>query len=597
MSIAVLNEVYTEVRRLAIAGSVVAPGDFRLKKLLDPLKKAGEKAPVFRRVADGVEQLIQSTEKTAANTLLELGALLTSILYTQGATGKEGEWADLPPSPIEMTQTQTSARVLKPLLEALTSKGSGRFEQIKSAFELGLFNDLRLVRPAIMAIDDSYSEVRELISDKVLPTFGRAILGELLRTYDPNGKAGHARRLKLLHRIAPDQVRELVIQALESSSKEVKVIAIECLGDSDDDLNYLLEQAQAKAKDVRAAALLSLGRLKHQLPQERVLQALETKDLNLLERVAEEVAPAYLLAAALQKAQTELSSLLGGKSKADQKSSVERLLRLIRIATARRLPESREFLLGVVQNATILTAIRSEPSGSDVLALAIERLSNGDVAEVESIVERREELPINQWPTIVHAARKTLTAARFFELFSPYVQTAKKKSLEGQRSDAVLEAIIRSQHYFYHYVQRRSAQSDQKSLDPRWLNLALTNDLSKLVYTLANVAHPGLAAYLSAKWEAAKSGPNADQRLLVAQAMVVSGHLAATGVVLSQLEGLKSQKTSWYQVEAWAQIAVDLPSSAIPQLEVIIADPATNNYLNAALLEIIQTIRTREQTA
>lgn len=597
MSIAVLNEVYTEVRRLAIAGSVVAPGDFRLKKLLDPLKKAGEKAPVFRRVADGVEQLIQSTEKTAANALLELGTLLTSILYTQGATGKEGEWSDLPPSPIEMTQTQTSARVLKPLLEALTSKGSGRFEQIKSAFEQGLFNDLRLVRPAIMAIDDSYSEVRELISDRVLPTFGRAILGELLRTYDPNGKAGHARRLKLMHRIAPDQARELVIQALESSSKEVKVIAIECLGDSDDDLNYLLEQAQAKAKDVRAAALLSLGRLNHQLSQERVLQALETKDLSLLERVAEEVAPAYLLAAALPKAQAELSSLLGEKSKADQKSSVERLLRLIRIGTARRLPESREFLLGVVQHATILTTIRSEPSGSDVLALAIERLSNGDAAEVESIVERREELPINQWPTIVHAARKTLTAARFFELFSPYVQTTKKKSLEGQRSDAVLEAIIRSQHYFYHYVQRRSAPSDQKPLDPRWLNLALTNDLPKLVYTLANVAHPGLAAYLTAKWEAAKSGSNADQRLLVAQAMVVSGHLAATGVVLSQLDGLKSQKTSWYQVEAWAQIAVDLPSSVIPQLELIIADPATNNYLNAALLEIIQAIRTREQTA
>ena len=45
MSIPVLTQVYDEVRRLAIAGSVVAPGDFRLKKLCRrssrPAKGAG----------------------------------------------------------------------------------------------------------------------------------------------------------------------------------------------------------------------------------------------------------------------------------------------------------------------------------------------------------------------------------------------------------------------------------------------------------------------------------------------------------------------------------------------------------------------------
>ena len=51
MSIPVLIEVYDEMRRLAIAGSAVAPGDFRLKKLIPPLEKSGEKAPVFAKVA------------------------------------------------------------------------------------------------------------------------------------------------------------------------------------------------------------------------------------------------------------------------------------------------------------------------------------------------------------------------------------------------------------------------------------------------------------------------------------------------------------------------------------------------------------------
>ena len=37
MSIAVLTQVYDEIRRLAVAGSVVASGDFRLKKLVPAL--------------------------------------------------------------------------------------------------------------------------------------------------------------------------------------------------------------------------------------------------------------------------------------------------------------------------------------------------------------------------------------------------------------------------------------------------------------------------------------------------------------------------------------------------------------------------------
>jgi hypothetical protein len=53
MSIPVLTQVYDEVRRLAIAGSAVAPGDFRLKKLVPPLEQAGQKAPVFAKVMEG----------------------------------------------------------------------------------------------------------------------------------------------------------------------------------------------------------------------------------------------------------------------------------------------------------------------------------------------------------------------------------------------------------------------------------------------------------------------------------------------------------------------------------------------------------------
>ncbi|MFO0882631.1 MAG: hypothetical protein U0894_00315 [Pirellulales bacterium] len=66
MSIPVLTQVYDEVRRLSIAGSLVASGDFRLKKLVAPLEQSGQKAPVFTKVAQAVTKLVESTEKTSA---------------------------------------------------------------------------------------------------------------------------------------------------------------------------------------------------------------------------------------------------------------------------------------------------------------------------------------------------------------------------------------------------------------------------------------------------------------------------------------------------------------------------------------------------
>src|SRR3954451_10450173 len=95
MSIPVLGEVYDEMRRLAIAGSAVAGGDFRLKKLIAPLEKMGEKSPVFGKVAKSAQAVVESNEKTGAAALLELTGLVNAILYTQGETGIAGEMKPL----------------------------------------------------------------------------------------------------------------------------------------------------------------------------------------------------------------------------------------------------------------------------------------------------------------------------------------------------------------------------------------------------------------------------------------------------------------------------------------------------------------------
>src|SRR5881394_185266 len=163
MSLALIQESAKEVRRLAIAGSPLAVGDFRLKKLIAPLEQAGAKVPVFAQVAKAVSELVNGTEADSASRLLGLSTLLNAILYTQGQTGADGDCREVEIFVTGCSSTTTTARVLKPLMEALTSAGGGRLEVVQAAVERGLFYDLRLIGPAIRALDDNFPELADLV--------------------------------------------------------------------------------------------------------------------------------------------------------------------------------------------------------------------------------------------------------------------------------------------------------------------------------------------------------------------------------------------------------------------------------------------------
>src|SRR5437016_3444850 len=198
MSLALIQESAKEVRRLAIAGSPLAMGDFRLKKLIPPLEEAGAKAPVFAQVAKAISDLVNGNEAESAAQLLSLSTLLNAILYTQGQTGTEAPFQELETFNTTTTATRTTARALKPIIEALTTTGGGRFEIVKEAAGRGVFNDLRLIEPSIRALDDNYPELAELIAEKVLPAYGPGIVPLLQPKLDLKGKRTHARRLSVL---------------------------------------------------------------------------------------------------------------------------------------------------------------------------------------------------------------------------------------------------------------------------------------------------------------------------------------------------------------------------------------------------------------
>lgn len=89
MRIQALYDLQQEIDRLYIAGSKFAKDDPRLAKQLPVLNKLGEKAPVFKKLAQNVEELIQSNALKSSEKLLDTGGLLYSVLYTQGEMPKK----------------------------------------------------------------------------------------------------------------------------------------------------------------------------------------------------------------------------------------------------------------------------------------------------------------------------------------------------------------------------------------------------------------------------------------------------------------------------------------------------------------------------
>jgi hypothetical protein len=590
MSIQLLTQVYDEMRRLAIAGSVVAAGDFRLKKLVPPLEQAGAKAPVFAKVAEAVKHVVEGNEKTSAGALLDLTTLVNAILYTQGETGAAGTIEPIETTDLGGTATQTSARMLKPLLEALTSTGSGRLEQIRDAHQRGMFRDLRLVKPALTAIDDGYGEIADFIAESVLPIYGKAILPELRARFDLNGRGGHPRRLRLMHALDPDGTREHVKQALDSGSKEVRVVAIECLGAAADDLSYLIEQASAKAQEVRQAAYVALAAVDHADAVAVLQKAAGGKDLELAVEALQKCGSAKLLDYLLAEADQELSVLPRTKDKKEVSKKVARIQSLVQCLDGRQDTKSEAFILELFGQGAALEKVKGDTvSGSDINATAVRLMADGTKNLQTQLAESHAQVNAEAIGLCFQAARRAFTAQKVFELFSPYLTAdsggKKKRDPNTAKSEALCGALGGRYVYGSYYVDPEVDQ--EPPLDPRWLDAAVGMKNLSLVRCLIRRGHAGANAFLSETFAAVlKKAKSLNDCHEVVAAMVHAQHPEATDAFIAAFE--KQKKHDYYSYWYYP-LVLELPKSAVPKLEAMI--PNLSDKTADTLLGYIQQLR------
>lgn len=279
MSMALIHEVHDEVRKLLIAGSEMTVDNFKLKKILPGMKKSGESVPVFARVADAMEAAINPDTGKSQERLLELANIVNAIVYTQGETAIQGEMKKVECAGLSYS-TDIPYRKLKPVISALTTKGSGRLEVIRQFFNEGIFKDLRLIVPLIEGLGDGYAEISDLVFN-IIKEYGDSLIPVLKRSMDINGGKRDARIVELISELRGRGEKEFYLNAIEKGSSEVKVSAVKALKVLPECEDLLIELSDDKKKEVREAALYALGKIKSGSAVKCLFKALRGKDRDI----------------------------------------------------------------------------------------------------------------------------------------------------------------------------------------------------------------------------------------------------------------------------------------------------------------------------
>jgi hypothetical protein len=588
MSLALIQESAKEVRRLAIAGSPLAVGDFRLKKLIPPLEQAGAKVPVFAQVAKAIGDLVNGKEADSAANLLGLSTLLNAILYTQGQTGTDGDYRELETCAIACTSTKTSARVLKSLIQALTSTGSGRFEVVKSAVERGAFNDLRLVDPSIQALGDVYAELADLVAEKILPAYGPGIVPRLKARLNLKGGKQDARMLAVMHQLDPAGTLELCKTALEDGSVEVKAAAITCLGQHEDCLPLVLEQAGLKNKTLRAAALEALAGYDRADVTQLFIALIKGKALDVLAGPFRALRSKQVLTALLDEGRRVLSLLVKGDSE-----QIQRYWEILDCLVYRKDVEIGEFAFACFGQCEKLGKLKAAKNsflaGAELVSrLATMLYATGSSKAFGEILAKRAALPPMAFGVILRSATRAWPADKVYAEFSPLL--GQKKGAGREKSEELLRAICVSCQnetsdadiYDYDEPEWSDIQPLKKvEWDPRWLEAAIKADAVLVVWALAKPGHKAAIAYLLKQIEA----KGQTQTGLIIEALARCQYPKITDVFLGLVaRKAKGSRYFDYDLQTLFASARHLPAADLPRLDAFAAklnEKFTDHYLEA----------------
>lgn len=483
MSMVLINEVYDEVRKLLIAGSEMAIDNNKLKKILPGMKKSGESVPIFARVADAMEAAINPETGKSQEKLLELANIINAILYTQGETGVQGQLEKVDSAGLNYP-TDTPYRKLKPVITALTTKGSGRLEVIRQTFSEGIFKDLRLIEPLIIGLGDGYPEISDLAYD-ILKKYGESIIPVLKKRMDLNGGKQDARMIELVSDLSGKGEKEFYLDAVEKGSTDVRVSAVKALRDLPECEDLLIELSNDKKKEVREAAFYALGKIKSGSAVKCLFKAFRGKDRDITLYPIRENDSQEIAKSLLEEAEKSLEAIMndskGSKAEPPAKQEVEYFITVLDCMSGKHDKSILEFLKRCIDLSKKLEHFKLNNADDTVINTAARNILAFETEEAyDFLLSTLGKYKNSTIAFSFEAAIRSKSPEYVFETFSPLV-TKGPKSFE--RSEIIKVMSYYSdfeedyQLYDYYYSNRKAA-IDKYNIkwDKRWAKLLLSLD-------------------------------------------------------------------------------------------------------------------------
>jgi hypothetical protein len=564
MSLSLITDTAAEVHRLTIAGSALASGDFRLRKLLPQLESLGAKAPVFGRIAQGVKAVTEEPDAaTAGRALLDLATLLTAIQYTQSQHGAEGEFEPISSAVRSWTPTVAGYRSLAAVVEALTSTGEGRLEVVQEAAGRGLFADLRLMQPAIMALGDRFGQLADFVAEQAIPQFGPVVVPLLKAGFDPKGGVSHARRLRALAAVDREEGRACARAALKGATKEVKVAAIAALAGSKEDYETIVELSKDRVHEVRFAAIQALGSIGDPqavgLANEILLEAKDGCDVRAREAAAliAKSGDGLVMAKCLDELERHLPRLEGDRL---------RCYWLLQCLEGVRTEAVRDRLVGffrqVFAGIEKTASLNARRLGGEFESAEMEMLTgiaslllamDDRVADRVLFEVRTREFNELTWYAL-KASTRFMDAEGIFDAFAPLIR-------EGPRLNS-------ARAYLTSAGGRPSSYSGsafpKELLSSRWVGLFMQGGCGKEVAMIAEPGQPEVEAFLKRYADWAGFRDSAESALY----LTAFEPRKAIRVVFELLERLqeRADATVGDGRFLWEALAL-LPASSLPYFE------------------------------
>lgn len=217
-----LKILYSLKERLelsALANINLLEQDFKLKAVLEQLEKIDN--PVFKKIYAQTQGVLASENK--AVDLLDLLALIDAVLLTQLPTIKDQEITL--PTVYKTECLRINSKILESFYQSIYNSGGGRLNVLETILDdPKIIKDFRIFRGVYHGLEDSYSEIRELMAEKlgqcdktIIPILKADILdGEALTS----GKVAKAEIVAKITKNRETGVEDQFIKDLMASTKK-----------------------------------------------------------------------------------------------------------------------------------------------------------------------------------------------------------------------------------------------------------------------------------------------------------------------------------------------------------------------------------------